>query len=60
MSTSSRCLDSFQITRDATAEQIRSGVQQSPDKMLLVRIFSYADAHRARVGMNYKQIPVND
>jgi hypothetical protein len=28
--------------------------------MLLARIFSYADAHRARVGMNYKQIPVND
>src|SRR5262249_18729671 len=28
-------------------------------KMLLARIFSYADAHRARLGVNYKQIPVN-
>ena len=31
----------------------------SPDKMLLARGFSYADAHRARLGVNYKQIPVN-
>jgi catalase len=31
----------------------------SPDKMLLGRGFSYADAHRARLGVNYKQIPVN-
>ena len=30
-----------------------------PDKMLLARGFSYADAHRARLGVNYKQIPVN-
>jgi catalase len=27
--------------------------------MLLARGFSYADAHRARLGVNYKQIPVN-
>ena len=27
--------------------------------MLLARVFSYADAHRARMGVNYKQIPVN-
>ena len=27
--------------------------------MLLARSFSYADAHRARLGVNYKQIPVN-
>lgn len=27
--------------------------------MLLARVFSYADAHRARLGVNYKQIPVN-
>jgi catalase len=26
---------------------------------LLARLFSYADAHRARMGVNYKQIPVN-
>ena len=31
----------------------------SPDKMLLARGFSYADAHRARLGANYQQIPVN-
>lgn len=35
------------------------GVGPSPDKMLLARLFSYADAHRARLGVNYKQIPVN-
>ena len=35
------------------------GIGPSPDKMLLARIFSYADAHRARIGVNYKQIPVN-
>ena len=35
------------------------GVGLSPDKMLLARGFSYADAHRARLGTNYKQIPVN-
>jgi catalase len=35
------------------------GIGSSPDKMLLARLFSYADAHRARLGVNYKQIPVN-
>src|SRR6201981_2441728 len=35
------------------------GIGPSPDKMLLARIFSYADAHRARMGVNYKQGPVN-
>lgn len=35
------------------------GVGVSPDKMLLGRMFAYADAHRARLGVNYKQIPVN-
>src|ERR1700754_2144477 len=35
------------------------GTGLSPDKMLLARGFSYADAHRARMGVNYKQIPVN-
>ena len=29
------------------------------DRMLLGRLFSYADAHRARLGVNYQQIPVN-
>jgi len=35
------------------------GTGVSPDKMLLARVISYADAHRARLGVNYKQIPVN-
>ncbi len=35
------------------------GIGPSPDKMLLGRLFAYADAHRARLGVNYKQIPVN-
>jgi catalase len=35
------------------------GIGASPDKMLLARLVSYADAHRARLGANYKQIPVN-
>jgi catalase len=35
------------------------GIDLSPDKMLLARGFSYSDAHRARMGVNYKQIPVN-
>ncbi len=35
------------------------GIGVSPDKMLLGRIFAYADAHRHRLGVNYKQIPVN-
>jgi len=35
------------------------GIGVSPDKMLLARVFAYADAHRARLGVNYKQIPVN-
>lgn len=35
------------------------GIGISPDKMLIGRVFAYADAHRARLGVNYKQIPVN-
>ncbi|AEF37987.1 catalase KatE [Mycolicibacter sinensis] len=35
------------------------GTGLSPDKMLLARGFSYADAHRARIGTNYNQLPVN-
>ena len=36
------------------------GTGLSPDKMLLARGFSYADAHRARLSIeNYQQIPVN-
>lgn len=35
------------------------GVGLSPDKMLLARAFSYADAHRYRIGVNHDQLPVN-
>ena len=35
------------------------GTGLSPDKMLLARGFSYSDAHRARLGVNYRLIPVN-
>jgi catalase len=35
------------------------GIGPSPDKMLLGRLFSYADAHRYRIGTNYNQLPIN-
>jgi catalase len=35
------------------------GVGRSPDKMLQARIFSYTDAHRYRLGVNYSSLPVN-
>lgn len=35
------------------------GIEPSPDKMLQGRLWSYSDAHRYRLGVNYQQIPVN-
>ena len=35
------------------------GIGFSPDKMLQARIFSYADAHRYRIGTHYEHLPVN-
>ncbi len=35
------------------------GIEPSPDKMLQARIFSYADAHRHRIGTHYEALPVN-
>jgi catalase len=35
------------------------GVGFSPDKMLQARVFSYADAHRYRLGTHYEHLPVN-
>lgn len=35
------------------------GISHSPDKMLQFRVFSYADAHRYRLGVNYESLPVN-
>ena len=59
-------LDKNPVDWDAQIEQLAfepnnmvPGIGLSPDKMLLARGFSYADAHRARLGVNYKQIPVN-
>ncbi|HUV32383.1 MAG TPA: catalase, partial [Devosiaceae bacterium] len=35
------------------------GISWSPDKMLQARVFSYADAHRYRLGTHYETLPVN-
>ena len=35
------------------------GISYSPDKVLQSRIFSYADAHRYRLGTHYEALPVN-
>ena len=35
------------------------GISWSPDKMLQARVFSYADAHRHRLGTHYEALPVN-
>ncbi|KAI8066276.1 catalase [Gilbertella persicaria] len=35
------------------------GIDVSADRMLQGRLFSYPDAHRYRLGVNYHQIPIN-
>ena len=35
------------------------GIGFSPDKVLQSRVFSYADAHRYRIGTHYEALPVN-
>jgi len=35
------------------------GIGPSPDKMLQARLMSYADTHLYRLGVNYRQLPVN-
>jgi len=35
------------------------GIYSSPDKMLQIRLFSYPDTQRHRLGTNYEQLPVN-
>ncbi|MFO7654209.1 MAG: catalase [Candidatus Krumholzibacteriia bacterium] len=35
------------------------GISFSPDKMLQMRVVSYADAHRYRLGVNYEALPIN-
>ena len=49
-----------QIEQAAFApSNIVPGVGFSPDKMLLGRVFAYADAQRYRIGSNFHQLPVN-
>ena len=49
-----------QIEQAAFApSNIVPGIGFSPDKMLLGRVFSYADAHRYRIGPNFHQLEVN-
>nr|CAH7746482.1 unnamed protein product [Callosobruchus chinensis] len=35
------------------------GIEPSPDRMLLGRLFAYGDTQRYRLGANYLQLPVN-
>ena len=35
------------------------GIEPSADPVLQSRLFSYPDAHRHRIGVNYQQLPVN-
>jgi catalase len=67
------CIDIGQLELNRNAENYHAQIEQasfspsnvvpgiswSPDKMLQARIFSYADAHRYRVGTNYEFLPVN-
>lgn len=49
-----------QIEQAAFApSNIVPGIGFSPDKMLMARVFSYADTQRYRLGANYAQLPVN-
>jgi catalase len=42
-----------------TPANIVPGIGHSPDKMLQMRIHSYGDAQRYRVGTNHQHLPVN-
>ena len=49
-----------QIDQAAFApSNIVPGTGVSPDRMLLARVFAYADAHRTRIGSNFHQLPIN-
>ncbi len=49
-----------QIEQAAFApSNIVPGIGFSPDRMLLGRVFAYADAQRYRIGPNFHQLPVN-
>ena len=50
----------FEIQQVAfSPSNIVPGIGLSPEKMLQARIFSYADAHRYRLGTRYEMLPVN-
>lgn len=50
----------MQVEQSAfSPSNIVPGISWSPDKMLQARIFSYADAHRYRIGTHYEMLPVN-
>ncbi len=42
-----------------TPANVVPGIGHSPDKMLQMRILSYGDAQRYRIGANYQALPVN-
>jgi catalase len=42
-----------------TPAHVVPGIGFSPDRLLQGRLFSYGDAQRYRLGVNYNQIPVN-
>jgi len=42
-----------------TPANIVPGISHSPDKMLQMRVLSYGDAQRYRVGANHQHLPVN-
>jgi len=59
-------LSSFPFVYSAEIEQIAfspshliPGIEPSADPVLQSRLFSYPDAHRYRLGVNYAQLPVN-
>ncbi|PZX18485.1 catalase [Palleronia aestuarii] len=51
----------FQIVENAafSPSNVVPGIGYSPDKMLQARVFSYADAHRYRLGTHYEMLPAN-
>ncbi|WP_086475767.1 MULTISPECIES: catalase [Arenibacter] len=52
----------FQYVENAaySPSNIVPGIGFSPDKVLQARIFSYADAHRYRLGTHYEALPANE
>ena len=51
----------FQMVENAaySPSNVVPGIGYSPDKMLQARVFSYADAHRYRLGTHYEMLPAN-